>query len=80
MTNQSYNREMRNTTYAINTVIPNIADDQQNDLPFGSFHPGGSQFLFADGHVRFLSQSAAVKTLHDLASTDGGEIADGNSY
>jgi prepilin-type processing-associated H-X9-DG protein len=80
VTNQSYNREMRNTTFAINTVIPNIADDQQNDLPFGSFHPGGSQFLFADGHVQFLRQSTPVKTLHDLASIDGGEVPDGNAY
>jgi prepilin-type N-terminal cleavage/methylation domain-containing protein/prepilin-type processing-associated H-X9-DG protein len=80
VTNESYNRDLRNTTYAINTVIANIADDQQNDLPFGSFHPGGAQFLFADGHVAFLSQSTAVKTLHDLGSINGGEIPDSSSY
>jgi prepilin-type N-terminal cleavage/methylation domain-containing protein/prepilin-type processing-associated H-X9-DG protein len=74
VSNESYNREMRNTTYAINTIIPNIADDQQNDLPFGSFHPGGALFQFADGHVQFLSQSIAIQTLHDLASINGGEV------
>ena len=71
---------MRNTTFALNTVIPNIADDQQNDLPFGSFHTGGSQFLFADGHVRFLNQSTPVQTLHDLGSINGGESPDSNAY
>jgi prepilin-type processing-associated H-X9-DG protein len=80
VSNQSYDRDMRNTTYAINTVIPNIADDQQTDLPFGSFHSGGSQFLFADGHVRFLSESTAVQVLHDMASINGSEVADSSSY
>jgi prepilin-type N-terminal cleavage/methylation domain-containing protein/prepilin-type processing-associated H-X9-DG protein len=80
-TDQSYDRDMRNTTYSINTVIPNIADDQQTDLPFGSFHAGGGAlFLFVDGHVRWLSQSTPVQTLHDLGSRNGGETPDSNSY
>jgi prepilin-type processing-associated H-X9-DG protein len=73
-TNRSYNRDMRNTTFSINTVIPNIADDQQNDLPLGSQHPGGAQFAFADGHVTFLPDSTPLQTLHDLASRNGGEV------
>ncbi|WP_439629505.1 DUF1559 domain-containing protein [Gemmata sp.] len=78
--NLSYDRELRNTTFSINTVVPVIADDQQNDLPFGSFHFGGSQFLFGDGHVKFLTQSTALQTLRDLASYAGRETPDPNAY
>jgi prepilin-type N-terminal cleavage/methylation domain-containing protein/prepilin-type processing-associated H-X9-DG protein len=74
VTNRSYNRDMRNTTFAINAVIPNIADDQQNDLPLGSQHSGGSQFVFADGHVVFLSESTSLQVLHDLGSRNGAEV------
>jgi prepilin-type N-terminal cleavage/methylation domain-containing protein/prepilin-type processing-associated H-X9-DG protein len=73
---RSYNRDMRNTTYPINTIIPNIADDQQNDLPFGSMHTNGAQFLFADGHVQFLSQTVSMTILHALGSRNGSESAE----
>jgi prepilin-type processing-associated H-X9-DG protein len=42
--------------------------------PFpGSLHPGGCHFCFADGSVRFLSQSLDTTTLNRLAA-----MADGN--
>ncbi|HEY1376104.1 MAG TPA: H-X9-DG-CTERM domain-containing protein, partial [Gemmataceae bacterium] len=72
--------DMRNTTFAINTVIRNIADDQQNDLPLGSQHANGAQFAFADGHVAFLPDSTPVQVLHDLASRNGGEVITGVDY
>jgi prepilin-type N-terminal cleavage/methylation domain-containing protein/prepilin-type processing-associated H-X9-DG protein len=77
---RSYNRDMRNTTYPINTVIANIADDQQNDLPFGSQHMNGAQFLFADGYVQFIPQYTSMPVLHALASRNGGESIDADSY
>jgi prepilin-type N-terminal cleavage/methylation domain-containing protein/prepilin-type processing-associated H-X9-DG protein len=80
VTNEAYNRDMRNTTYSINTVIPNIADDQQNDLPMGSQHSGGAQFVFADGHVAFLPESTPLQLLHNLASRNGGEAIGGFLY
>jgi prepilin-type processing-associated H-X9-DG protein len=42
-------------------------------LHFWSTHPGGANFLFADGAVRFLSYSADV-ILPALATRAGGEI------
>ena len=45
-----------------------------NDLFFGSFHPGGAQFCFADGSVHMLSESMDFTILEDLASIDGGEV------
>jgi prepilin-type processing-associated H-X9-DG protein len=54
---------------------------------FGSFHPGGANFLLADGSVRFLSY-ALVKQLPDgsksiieaLATRAGEEVIDGSNH
>jgi prepilin-type processing-associated H-X9-DG protein len=54
---------------------------------FGSFHPGGANFAFADGSVRFLSYGL-LKQLPDgsktiieaLATRNGGEVVDGSNY
>lgn len=38
-----------------------------------SQHPGGANFLLADGSVRFIGDSISDDTLHDLATAQGGE-------
>jgi prepilin-type processing-associated H-X9-DG protein/prepilin-type N-terminal cleavage/methylation domain-containing protein len=40
---------------------------------FGSWHTGGANFLFCDGHVRFLPDSMAFPVFQALCSIDGGE-------
>jgi prepilin-type N-terminal cleavage/methylation domain-containing protein/prepilin-type processing-associated H-X9-DG protein len=50
---------------------------------FWSLHPGGGMWLFADGHVQFISYAAGTNTipntsitlLEALASREGGETA-----
>jgi len=43
---------------------------------FGSWHPGGANFLFADGSVHFLPQTMNFTTFQALNSINGGEHVD----
>jgi prepilin-type processing-associated H-X9-DG protein len=45
---------------------------------FYSHHPGGVNFLFADGHVSFLKTSLANVTFRALATRAGGETISGD--
>jgi prepilin-type N-terminal cleavage/methylation domain-containing protein/prepilin-type processing-associated H-X9-DG protein len=45
-----------------------------NDSEFYGFHSGGCNAVFADGSVRFLSQSISLCTLAALVTRAGGEI------
>jgi prepilin-type N-terminal cleavage/methylation domain-containing protein/prepilin-type processing-associated H-X9-DG protein len=45
-----------------------------NDLYFGSRHPGGAQFLFADGAVHFMAETLSLRIFQDLATIDGKEV------
>ena len=47
---------------------------QFNNLLFGSFHPGGANFVFVDGSVHFVSDDVEIETYLAYASRDGEEI------
>ena len=47
---------------------------------FKSKHPGGGNFLFADGSVHFLKQSIAMTTYCALGSRNGGEVISADAY
>lgn len=56
--------------------------DQENPCDvthFWSFHPGGANWLFADGSVHFLGFAAGT-VLPSLASRNGGEVIDSTAY
>jgi prepilin-type processing-associated H-X9-DG protein len=79
--NQSYDRDMRNTfRFTINfdviKTLGGIADNMQTDLPFGSLHPGGAQFLFIDGHVAMLRQTISTRVYQAASTHAGGEPLD----
>lgn len=45
----------------------------RNDLLFGSYHPDGAHFAFADGSARFIANDIDFTILEDLATRNGGE-------
>jgi prepilin-type N-terminal cleavage/methylation domain-containing protein/prepilin-type processing-associated H-X9-DG protein len=44
-----------------------------NDLPFGSFHPGGANFSFGDGGVKLIADDIDVDLYLALGSRNGEE-------
>jgi prepilin-type processing-associated H-X9-DG protein len=46
---------------------------ENNDMSFGSLHPGGCHFAMADGSVQFVREEIALDVLKSLASRKSGE-------
>ena len=55
------------------TPGPNCADNNDRVRGFNSLHPGGANFAFADGSVRFISETIAQNTYQALSTIDGRE-------
>jgi prepilin-type N-terminal cleavage/methylation domain-containing protein/prepilin-type processing-associated H-X9-DG protein len=49
-------------------------------LGFKSFHPGGANFVMADGSVRFLKQTIDLRVYNELASRAGGEVVSSQDF
>jgi prepilin-type N-terminal cleavage/methylation domain-containing protein/prepilin-type processing-associated H-X9-DG protein len=48
--------------------------DLNNDMSFGSRHPGGCHFAMCDGSVQFIREEIALDVLKSLASRKSGEV------
>jgi prepilin-type processing-associated H-X9-DG protein len=47
---------------------------------FRSVHPGGANFLFADGGVRWVKETIAMPTYRALSTIQGGEVVSADAY
>jgi len=68
-----YARILRSVIHPINSTISPIRQVQDNDVPFGSDHPGGAHFAFVDGHVEFISEGIDWKAYQAAGTRAGGE-------
>ena len=55
-----------------------VAMNKKNDNEPYSFHSGGANFLFADGHVSFVSESVPLVTFAALCTMNAGEVTSGD--
>ena len=77
-------RVIRTTRHPINADIRDssgcLTNPTHNHVPFGSYHPGGANFVFADGHVQFLSESMNFDIYQALSTYQDGETISGTAY
>jgi prepilin-type N-terminal cleavage/methylation domain-containing protein/prepilin-type processing-associated H-X9-DG protein len=52
----------------------------QSTLGFGSWHPGGANFAFGDGSIRFIKDTTHLSILSALGSRAGGEVISASDY
>lgn len=52
----------------------------QAQIAFGSYHPGGANFAFCDGSVKFLKQTTDLRVLSGLGTRAGGEVVSSADY
>jgi prepilin-type processing-associated H-X9-DG protein len=59
---------------------PSCAPEGSSFINSSSFHPGGCNFAFADGSVRFIKDSVNMLTYQSLGTRGGGEVISADSY
>jgi prepilin-type processing-associated H-X9-DG protein len=71
---------LRNTGHPINA--PNAAANPDDDTVggFASAHPGGANFAFGDGSVRFLRETIQPRVLRLLGHRADGEMIGGDEF
>jgi len=68
---------LRTTDNPLNTPPGQGVVYGSNNGAFGSFHPGGGNFGFGDGTVRFISDTIDLAVYRALSTRDGGETNTG---
>ena len=59
----------------INAFLDETLDIDRRELCFSSYHPGGANLAFADGHASFVRETADQVLLGYLGTRLGGEVA-----
>jgi prepilin-type N-terminal cleavage/methylation domain-containing protein/prepilin-type processing-associated H-X9-DG protein len=59
---------------------PNTPSGLAHADQYWSLHPGGANFLFADGSVRFVKEQVGFKIFQALATRQGGEVLSSDQF
>ena len=59
---------------------PNSPSGQAHADQYWSLHPGGANFRFADGSVRFIKEQVGFKVFQSLATRNGGEVLSSDQF
>ena len=62
------------------SACPLCAPEASNFVNANSNHPGGCNFAFVDGSVRFIKNSVNMLTYESLGTRAGGEVISSDSY
>ena len=68
-----YSEAVGSTGPKINSRLDPSVDGRIMEVSFGSYHPSGASFGFADGSVRFLNDSIELATYQALGSRNGSD-------
>jgi len=72
---QATGRALLSTVNPINSQFQTPLEPLfNNEVPFGSDHAGGAQFVFCDGHVEFIQDSIDINAYQWLSSRAGEEV------
>ena len=74
---RSHADSLRTTHNPLNTWPGRGEHSDRRNGAFGSFHPGGAVFSFADGHVRFVTDDIEMGAYRAISTINLGEVNGG---
>jgi prepilin-type processing-associated H-X9-DG protein len=66
--------------FNLHTVNDDVTSEENGIYAFRSQHPGGVNFAFADGSIRFLKDSISKPIYRGLSTRAGGEVMSADSF
>jgi prepilin-type processing-associated H-X9-DG protein len=69
----------RGVQVSVDTSLDNSCSNRNDRVrEFASLHPGGANFVFADGSVRFVRDTIDFRVYQALSTIQGGEVIAGD--
>jgi prepilin-type N-terminal cleavage/methylation domain-containing protein/prepilin-type processing-associated H-X9-DG protein len=66
--------------FNLHTVNDDVTSQDNGIYSFRSQHPGGANFVFADGSVKFIKEAVARAVYRGLATRASGEVISADSF